>query len=52
MGEIDCLHKNLDLKNLCHLATKKSRSYCKTKYPTKDQIRKYKKSKWMDWWGW
>ena len=36
------LQKNLDLQNLCHLATAKIKSYCNTKCPTKDQVKKYK----------
>ena len=30
------LQKSLDLQNLCHLATTKIKSYCNSKYPTKD----------------
>ena len=41
MSMID-LQKNLDLQNLCHLATAKIKSYCNTKCPTKDQVKKYK----------
>ena len=34
------LQESLDLQNFCHVATKKIKSYCNTKHPTKDQIRK------------
>ena len=37
------LQKSIDPQNLCHLATKKIKSSCNTKYPPKDQIRKYKR---------
>ena len=42
--------KSLDLQNLCHLATKNIKSYCNTKYSTKDQIRKDKRkiNQWTD----
>ena len=33
------LQKKIDIKNSCHSATKKIRSYCNTKYPTKDQVK-------------
>ena len=40
----------MDPQNLCHLATRKIKSSCNTKYPTKDQIRKYKRkvNQWID----
>ena len=40
----------LDLQNLCDLATAKIKSYCNTKCPTKDQVKKYKRemSQWID----
>ena len=34
------LQENLDLQNLCHLASKKIKKYCVTKHPTKDQVKK------------
>ena len=37
------LQENLDHRNLCHLASKKIKSCCDTKHPTKVQIKKYKK---------
>ena len=44
------LQENLDLQNLCHLASKKIKSYCGTKNPTKDQVKKHKikMSQWID----
>ena len=30
------LQENLDLQNLCHLASQKIKSYCGTKHPAKD----------------
>ena len=44
------LQKSLDFPNLCHLATKKIKSYYNKKYPTKDQIRKnkIKVNQWID----
>ena len=42
------LQENFDLQNLYHLAKKKVKSYCGTKHPTKDQVKKYKRK--MDQW--
>ena len=43
------IQEELDLRNLCHLATKK-KSYCHTKHPTKDQVKKNKRTmgQWID----
>ena len=35
--------ENLDHRNLCHQATKKIKSYCNARYPTKDQVKKLQK---------
>ena len=42
--------KNLDLRNLSNLVTKKTKSYCDTKHPTEDQVKKYKRKmrQWID----
>ena len=42
------LQKRLAHQNLCHVAMKKVISYCKTKHPTKEQVKKNKRkmSKW------
>ena len=37
------LEKGLGHRNLRHVAMKKIKSYCKTKYPAKEQVEKYKK---------
>ena len=40
------LQKRLDHLNLCYAATKKIKSYCHKKHPTKDQV-KNTKEKWI-----
>ena len=44
------LQKRLIHGNLCHVAMKKVISYCKTKYPTKKEVKKIKRKtdKWID----
>ena len=44
------LQKGLVHQNLCYAAMKKIRSYCKTKYSTKEQVKKYKRKigKWIN----
>ena len=37
------LQKRLCHRNLCHVATKKMKSFCSTKHPTKAQVKKYKR---------
>ena len=37
------LQKRLCHRNLCHVATKKMKSFCSTKHPTKSQVKKYKR---------
>ena len=37
------LQKRLCHGNVCHVAMKKIKSFCKTKYPTKEQVKKYKR---------
>ena len=37
------LQENLDLRNLCHQATTKVKSYCNARYPTRDQVKKLQK---------
>ena len=37
------LQKRLCHRNVCHVALKKIKSFCKTKYPTKEQVKKYKR---------
>ena len=37
------LQKRLGHRNLCHVAMKKIKSFCKTTYPTKEQVKKYKR---------
>ena len=37
------LQKKLGHRNACHVAIKKIKSFCKTKYPTKEQVKKYKR---------
>ena len=37
------LQKRLCHWNLCHVATKKNKSFCSTKFPTKAQVKKYKR---------
>ena len=44
------LQKSLVHQNLCYAAMKKIRSYCKTKYPSEEQDKQYKRKmdKWID----
>ena len=44
------LQKRLGHQNLCHVAMKKINSFCKTKYPTKEHVKKYKRkmSQWIN----
>ena len=44
------LQKRLCHRNLWHAAMKKIKSFCKTKYPTKEQVKKYKRkmSQWIN----
>ena len=46
---IDLL-KSLCHQNLYHPAMKKINSFCKTKHPTKEQVKKYKRkmNQWID----
>ena len=37
------LQKRLCHRNLCHVVTKKMKSFCSTKHPTKAQVKKYKR---------
>ena len=37
--KVSDLQENLHLLDLCHLASKKIKSYCGTKHPTKDQVK-------------
>ena len=36
------LLENLDLRNLCHLSSKKIKSYCGISHPNKVQVKNYK----------
>ena len=38
------LQKRLCHRNLCHVVTKKMKSFCSTKHPTKAQVKKYRNS--------
>ena len=44
------LQKSLCRQNLCHVAVKNIKSFCGTKQPTEEQVRKYKRemSKWTN----
>ena len=44
------LQKRLCHRNLCYVAMKKIKNLCGTKYPTKEQLKKYKRkmSKWIN----
>ena len=44
------LQKRLGHRNVCHVAMNKTKSFCKTKYLTKEQVRRYKRkmSQWID----
>ena len=44
------LQKRLCYRYLCHVVMKKIKSSCKTKHPTKEQVKKYKikMSQWID----
>ena len=44
------LQKRLGHRNLCHIAMKKIKRFCKTKYPTKEKFKKYnrKVSQWIN----
>ena len=44
------LQKRLGHQNLCHVAKKKIKSFCKTKYPTKERVKihKIKMNEWTD----
>ena len=37
------LQKRLGHRNVCHVEMKKIKSFCKTKYPTKEQVKKCKR---------
>ena len=37
------LLENLDLRNLCHLSSKKIKSYCGIGHPNKVQVKNYKR---------
>ena len=37
------LQKRFCHRNLCHVAMKKIKSFCGTKHPTKEQVKKYKR---------
>ena len=37
------LQKSLCRQNLCHVAVKNIKSFCGTKQPTEEQVRKYKR---------
>ena len=44
------LQNHLHHQNLCHTAMKKTKSYCSTRKPTEEQVKKYKRkmSKWTN----
>ena len=44
------LQKRLGHRNVCHVAMNKTKSFCETKYLTKEQVRRYKRkmSQWID----
>ena len=44
------LEKRLCHQNLCHVMMKKIKSFCKTKHPTNEQVKKYKRkmNEWID----
>ena len=43
MGKMIDQQKRLGHRNLCDIVMKKIKSFCKTKYPTKEQVKKFKR---------